>query len=126
MTQLNKLSQSLQLSLLGLLVSFPILNAEAHHSRANFDIDSTIRLTGTVAIVRWRSPHVFWGIEVANEQGEIESWTIEGHSISGLMGNGWQSDSVKVGDHVDVIVNPPDVFCCTFYNRLSILHNFRF
>jgi hypothetical protein len=106
MAQLKRLSQSLKVALFGLLVSSFIVNVEAHHSRANFDIDSIIELSGTVTIVRWRSPHVFWAIDVTNEQGEIESWTIEGHSISGLMGNGWQEDSVKVGDHVDVLVNP--------------------
>ena len=106
MIQLKRLNHTIKLFLGGLLVCCSILKVEAHHSRANFDIDSTIRLTGTVTIVRWRSPHVFWAIDVINEQGEEESWTIEGHSISGLMGNGWQEDSVKVGDQVDVIVNP--------------------
>jgi len=89
-----------------MLICAPFLSVEAHHSRAGFEIDETVRLTGTVTNVRWRSPHVFWGIDTVNADGESENWTIEGHSIPGLLGNGWEQDSVKVGDHVVVVVNP--------------------
>ena len=89
-----------------LLLCVSCLSVQAHHSRANFDIDETIRLNGTVTNVRWRSPHVYWQLSVVNEQGETEDWAIEGHSIPGLMGNGWQQDSVKTGDHVLVVANP--------------------
>ena len=32
--------------------------AHAHHSRANFDLDNTIELTGTVTKFRYRNPLV--------------------------------------------------------------------
>jgi hypothetical protein len=99
-------SVSLKFFLISLLASLPLASVEAHHSRAMFDIDNTIEIEGVVSLVRWRSPHVYWGVEVTNAQSETEEWMIEGHSISGLMGNGWQPDSVQTGDHVRVIINP--------------------
>ena len=101
-----KIKTTFRLVLIPLVLTLPFLRAEAHHSRANFDIDSTISMTGTVTNVRWRSPHVFWMVEVENADGQIENWTFEGHSISGLVGNGWEPDSVDVGDHVLVVANP--------------------
>lgn len=97
---------SIQSGLAILLTTFPVGAVQAHHSRAMFDIDNTIELVGVVSVVRWRSPNVFWGVEVTNDNGETEQWMIEGHSISGLMGNGWQPDSVQVGDEVRVVINP--------------------
>ncbi len=101
-----KPSRVLPMALIATLLITPVFSVHAHHSRAMFDIDNTIELEGVVSMVRWRSPHVFWAVEVPNEAGETEEWMIEGHSISGLMGNGWQPDSVAVGDHVRVVVNP--------------------
>tara|TARA_R110000824_G_scaffold336_1_gene1834 strand:- start:262687 stop:263787 length:1101 start_codon:yes stop_codon:yes gene_type:complete len=93
--------------LLGLLLLCgPFLTTQAHHSRAPFLIDETFTVTGTVKQVRWRSPHVFWAVDVVNDDGQIETWTFEGHSIAGLMNNGWQQDSVKEGDIVQVVANP--------------------
>jgi hypothetical protein len=99
-------SSRLQMALIATLLFAPGFTVQAHHSRAMFDIDNTIELDGVVSMVRWRSPHVFWAVEVSNESGETEEWMIEGHSISGLLGNGWQPDSVAVGDHVQLVVNP--------------------
>jgi hypothetical protein len=88
------------------LACIPFLSVEAHHSRAPFFIDETFTVTGVVKQVRWRSPHVFWAVDVPTEGGAVETWTFEGHSIAGLMGNGWVQDSVKVGDRVKVVANP--------------------
>jgi len=102
----GKIIESFKKVLIAFFICTPILSAEAHHSRAPFLIDETITMTGVVKQVRWRSPHVFWAVDVTNEDGQVETWTIEGHSIAGLMGNGWQQDSVKVGDRVQVVANP--------------------
>lgn len=88
-----------------LLVVFCSVTGEAHHSRGAYDVDATITLTGTVSQVSWRNPHVYITLETVNG-GSAETWTLEGHSISGMLGNGWQKDSVKVGDKVTAVVNP--------------------
>ena len=37
--------------------------ASAHHSRANFDLDSTVEITGTVKEFSWRNPHAYVVVE---------------------------------------------------------------
>ncbi len=81
------------------------ISAGAHHSRGAYDIDSTIEVTGTVTQVSWRNPHIYVTVE-PSPGGASEPWTLEGHSISGMLGNGWEKDSVKVGDVVTAVVNP--------------------
>lgn len=81
------------------------VTATAHHSRGAYDVDATITLSGTVRQVSWRNPHVYITLESVTG-GSAETWTLEGHSISGMLGNGWQKDSVNVGDKVTAIVNP--------------------
>ena len=39
--------------------------AEAHHSRAAFDLGSTIEVEGIVKEVAWRNPHAFVVIAVS-------------------------------------------------------------
>ncbi len=78
----------------------------AHHSRAMFQLDNSIELQGTISNFLWRNPHVFIVVDAVNAQGETEQWTLESHSVSGLLGNGWQQDSLAPGDQVRVVANP--------------------
>jgi hypothetical protein len=90
---------------LGLLLA-ACMAAEAHHSRAAFQLDKSSVLDVTVTDVRWTNPHVFIDGEYVNAQGKKEQWTFEGHSISGLVRQGWSKDTVKVGERVQMVVNP--------------------
>ncbi len=42
------------------LVAMPAL---AHHSRSNFDLDSTVEVEGTVTEFAWNNPHAFAVVE---------------------------------------------------------------
>lgn len=88
------------------LITTPFLSASAHHSRAMFQIDESIELEGTIANVLWKNPHVFLVIDAVNAEGGTDRWTLESHSVSGLLGNGWQQDSLQTGDHVRIVANP--------------------
>jgi hypothetical protein len=79
--------------------------ADAHHSRAAFQLDQSTVLKVKVTNVRWTNPHVFIDGELVNAQGKKEQWTFEGHSISGLVRQGWSKDTVKAGDEVQMVVN---------------------
>lgn len=74
----------------------------AHHSRANFDFENEIRLTGTVTEVRWANPHVYFRLEAENG----DNWLVEGHSVPGLIGLGWTRDTIEIGDNIRVSANP--------------------
>lgn len=79
--------------------------AGAHHSRAQFQLDQLTTMKAKITRVRWSNPHVFYAGTVVNEKGVAEEWVFEGHSISGLVRQGWSSDLIKAGDEVEVMVN---------------------
>jgi hypothetical protein len=78
---------------------------QAHHSRAQFQLDKLTPMTATITRVRWSNPHVFYAGTVVNDKGVTEEWVFDGHSISGLVRQGWSENLVKVGDKIDVMVN---------------------
>ena len=86
-----------------LLVS---VTTSAHHSRAPFDLTRTVRVPGEIVRVMWKNPHVFYVLERTRGDGIVETWLLEGHSITGLKRQGWTSESLRVGDTVTVVANP--------------------
>jgi hypothetical protein len=95
-----------RIALAAVLLAVPLMHsAEAHHSRAQFQLDKLTHMTATITRVRWSNPHVFYAGTVVNDKGVPEEWVFEGHSISGLVRQGWSENLVKVGDKIDVMVN---------------------
>jgi hypothetical protein len=88
------------------LVCVAATTAEAHHSRAGFDLDARIELDATITAVEWRSPHVYYEASVPGSTGSAETWTFEGHSIPGFLRLGWQRDTVQLGDRVAIVAHP--------------------
>ncbi len=86
---------------LGLLVAaVPVI---AHHSfAAEFDANKPVKVTGTVTKVEWKNPHVYFYIDVKEDDGKITNWGMEMGSPNGLMRQGWTRNSMKVGDVVSV------------------------
>lgn len=77
----------------------------AHHSRLAFDLEGSITVEGLVTEVAWTNPHYYLVVTQATETGEVD-WTFEGHSIPGLVRNGWSKNSLQVGARVRVVANP--------------------
>lgn len=92
--------------ILSIFLTLTFAVANAHHSRAGFLIGETFEIEGTVTELAWRTPHLYLELEATNDSGEVELWTFEGHSIAGLIRNGWEKDSVEEGDRVVIIANP--------------------
>jgi uncharacterized protein DUF6152 len=86
---------------LGLLVAaIPVI---AHHSfAAEFDANKPVKVTGTVTKVEWKNPHVYFYIDVKEDDGKVTNWGMEMGSPNGLMRQGWTRNSMKVGDVVSV------------------------
>jgi hypothetical protein len=80
--------------------------AEAHHSFAMFDRQKEVVLKGTVKAFQWTNPHSFIEIDVADEKGAIQAYSVEMNSPNNLTRQGWKSTSLKPGDKVTVIMNP--------------------
>jgi len=52
--------------------------ASAHHNNTRFDPEKHITLTGTLTKFDYRNPHIEFSVEVKGDQGQAESWIIEG------------------------------------------------
>lgn len=77
----------------------------AHHSRSAFNLDATIMIDGTVTEVGWTNPHYYLGVR-DETTGQTQEWTFEGHSIPGLVRNGWSRSTLAVGSRVSLVANP--------------------
>jgi len=77
--------------------------ALAHHSfAAEFDAQKPLKLTGAVTKVEWSNPHIWFFMDVKNEDGTVTNWGFEMGSPNSLLRSGWKRDSMKLGDVVAV------------------------
>jgi hypothetical protein len=80
---------------------------DAHHSfGGTYDVDRQITVKGKMVQVSLRSPHSFLYVEVAAADGAPQRWVIEGASAAQFTQQGLGKDFFKIGDPVEVIVNP--------------------
>lgn len=79
------------------------LPASAHHSfAAAYNMENPIEITGKIVNVRLTNPHSFFFLEVENEQGEIEQWSFEAGTPSGMIRGGYSDKIIKTGDTVTI------------------------
>jgi len=75
----------------------------AHHSfSAEYDSKKSVTLKGTVTKVEWMNPHVYFYIDVMDDSGNINNWSLEMGPPNGLERSGWTRNTMKVGDEVIV------------------------
>lgn len=90
-----------------LVLAFSISGfAAAHHSRANFDNNTTVQITGTVVDYAWRNPHVYMEVEGEDETGVSRTWLLEAHSVTAMGGFGWDGDSLAEGELISFSGSP--------------------
>lgn len=77
---------------------------EAHHSfAAQFDPEQPITLHGVVTKVDWMNPHVYFYVDVADEDtGERVNWGIEMGPPHQLERRSWKRNSMQIGDVITV------------------------
>src|SRR5262245_2927993 len=78
----------------------------AHHSPVVFDRTKDVKLVGVVKEFKWTNPHSWIEMNVRNEKGELEAWSVELTSPNQLVKAGWKSTIVKNGDEISVVVHP--------------------
>jgi hypothetical protein len=98
--------RKVRLACLGTLFCLIAGPALAHHSFAMFDRSKETTLVGTVEEFQWTNPHSWIELDVTNENGTVDKWSIELNSPNNLARQGWHSNSVKPGDKISVIVWP--------------------
>src|SRR5881397_1631760 len=68
--------------------------AIAHHSfAAEFDSSKPITLRGFVTKVEWTNPHVWFYINVKNQDGTTSNWGFEMGPPHGLQARGWKRET---------------------------------
>lgn len=79
------------------------VNVFAHHSfAAAYNMENPIEITGKIVNVRLTNPHSFFFLDVENEDGEIERWSFEAGTPSGMIRGGYSDKLIKTGDTVTI------------------------
>ena len=78
----------------------------AHHSPAVFDRTRQITVAGVVREFRWGNPHSWIHLDVADDEGNIATWSVEMNPATMLGRNGWTRRTLEPGDRVEVRVYP--------------------
>jgi len=88
------------------LLAALVAPALAHHSHAMFDLTIEMSVTGTVNAVHFANPHVFYRVDVTDENGETVTWSFEGHTVAAQIDRGLGPDVIRPGDVITVTFNP--------------------
>ncbi len=80
--------------------------AAAHHSFAQFDMEKTITITGTVKEFQWVNPHSWIQLMVTDDKGTEAEWSIEMSSPTSLIRQGWKPKTLKPGDKITIVSHP--------------------
>ena len=79
----------------------------AHHGRgATYDMKKQVTLKGTVTEVAWRNPHVVIYLDVKDADGKPVNWAFENSNVSTLARQGYNRNTMRVGDEITAVVNP--------------------
>ncbi len=91
----------------------------AHHGRGRaYDMKTRLTLKGTVSMVKWQNPHVLIYIDVKDDASDVKddarkddarkivTWAFENSNVHTLAVQGYNRNTLKIGDQVTAIVNP--------------------
>ncbi|HEX7237967.1 MAG TPA: DUF6152 family protein [Gammaproteobacteria bacterium] len=74
-----------------------------HHSEtAEFDADHPVKVTGTIVKVEWLNPHVWFYVDVKDEQGKVTTWGFSAAPPGALMRRGITKEALVIGAVVNV------------------------
>ncbi len=83
-----------------LVTSQPV---SAHRSEAaEYDTTNPVKVTGTITKVEWQSPHVWFYVDVKDEQGNVTTWGFSTAPPGALLRRGVTKDALKIGAVVNV------------------------
>ena len=75
----------------------------AHHSLvAEYDPKQPVKITGVVTKVEWTNPHIWFFVDVKDDQGKVINWGFSGGPPGVMQRRGISRTSLKIGDMVVV------------------------
>ena len=96
-----------RISILLFVLSIAAASLYAHHGRgATYDMKKRVTLKGTVSRVDWRNPHVVIFMDVKDESGKVVTWGFENAGVSQLAQEGYNRNTLKIGQEITALVNP--------------------
>lgn len=88
---------------LAALIVVAVLPALAHHSAiAEYDMDKPVKLSGVVTKLEWTNPHIWFYVDVKNDDGTVTNWGFSGAPPGVLQRRGISKTALKPGDVVKV------------------------
>jgi len=98
-----RINALLAVSLCGVALAGPV---SAHHSiQAQFDINKTFSITGTVTKMEFINPHSYLTLNVKDADGKVTKWAFEMTGLAGLRRAGLSRadrGGLKAGDELTV------------------------
>lgn len=99
-----RISAVLAFSLCGFSLAAPV---SAHHSiQAQFDINKTLTVTGSVARIEFINPHSYLTVNVTGADGKVTKWAFEMAALAQLRKAGLSRadrGGLKPGDELTVV-----------------------
>ncbi len=80
--------------------------AHSHHSKAIYDTQATVTVTGSVTRIQWTSPHAYITLEGKVGWGETRAWMIELLNPASMGRAGWNRSTLVIGDELSVTGSP--------------------
>lgn len=78
-------------------------SVSAHHSEAaEYDSTNPVKVSGTISKVEWQNPHVWFYVDVKDEQGKITTWGFSTAPPGALLRRGVTKNALKLGAVVNV------------------------
>jgi hypothetical protein len=99
-------SRLLVLACAALLMAATGRSALAHHGGAAYDQTTFVTVKGTMTELQFANPHVLLFFDVVNEKGEKENWSGWLTAPTKLQRAGWNRNTLKPGDTVEVTGRP--------------------
>ena len=75
----------------------------AHHAEsAEYDATKPVKVTGTISKVEWLNPHIWFYVDVKDENGKVTTWAFSGAPPGMLQRRGITKEVLKIGAEVHV------------------------
>ena len=87
---------------LGLFASMPAALVAHHSFSAEYDANQPVKVTGVVTRVDWQNPHIWFFVDVKDDQGKVTNWGFSGAPPGVLQRRGISRTAMKSGDVIVV------------------------
>jgi hypothetical protein len=77
--------------------------AAAHHAfAAEFDVNTPVKVKGTVTKIEFTNPHAWLYVDVKDADGKVTNWRFELGAPNALVRLGWKKDAIPAGTEVTI------------------------